>query len=344
MKLINHQNLGLYISSAATSGTLSPVVLNGVQSVDISAGVSMEPVRGLGSIGRKLVQNEFSPINLSASYFVTNFNNESLLGFNFGLSTIWAQNFMNLSADNKNFYLLVSDGSFDLVNASPANTKSLAFGSCSITQYALNVEVGQPLLANFSYECLNLVGQPNSSGINPAINFSLDRRASNGWDVTDFSQPNLQVIRSYNITVTFTNNVTGQTYTELAAQNFSISLDLQRQPRKLWGRKYPKDRLITLPSEVAISVEIIAPANPVSTTIFDTLANDISSSWCDTSNWTMDIEMVAGCGEGSGTVVWSLSGLSLESQDFSGGVNDRSSATLNWTGDLSKISSPRLSG
>ena len=142
----------------------------------------------------------------------------------------------------------------------------VGLGNAFITDYSLELAVGEIPKADVSFECGNLVfytGQ--SSGLyNPSINAATAVRADTGQvmlPVPSVGNSPVDVLRDGQVQVDFSAStalgIGGANLATFAPQSVSLKIPLSREPQRKLGNSLPYTRPLTTPIEVTLSVNAI---------------------------------------------------------------------------------------
>lgn len=210
------QNLNLYVGPAALSGqsatgamyavpgTNAPAntgnnliaELANIQSASLSVGINRTDLNVFGQLNR-VGQTIIAPptISLDFSYNLTDGYNENMLGFNTrGGSFI--SGILTKVSDSKNYFLSMSpEGVDDDAVTNPNSRNVLSVGNGFVSNYNVNVAVGQVATASVTVDAMNVVAYTGSSGLQtPAVNPQNSQRIST-WN---FQLPQGQVLSGAN--------------------------------------------------------------------------------------------------------------------------------------------------
>lgn len=248
--------------------------------VDIAG--ARQDVREFGQLAR-IATLVNSDLNATASigYLLTDGENENHLGFevknsitgDFVGDVQGISGFLTASADHKErnlFAVTVAEGkdAFDS-NAWDDRTEHdvIGLGNSFITDYTVDLSVGEIPRADISIEASNLVfytGQ--SSGLyNPSINPSNGEMADTGQVVLPIpstGDSTVDVLRDGQVTLDLEDatalGIGGSNLAEIHPQSVSLSIPLAREPLSEIGKEFAYARPLTFPIDVTLAVSAIS--------------------------------------------------------------------------------------
>jgi len=210
------QNLNLYVGPAALSGQSATgamfatqganqpantgnnliAELANIQSASVNVGINRTDLNVFGQLNR-VGQIIIAPptISLDFSYNLTDGYNEQMMGFNTNGGS-FISGILTKVSDSKNYFLSISQqGVDDDAVANPNQRDVLAVGNAFVSNYNVNVAVGQVATASVTVDALNVVAYTGSSGLQtPAVNPQNSQRIST-WN---FQLPQGQVLSGAN--------------------------------------------------------------------------------------------------------------------------------------------------
>jgi hypothetical protein len=164
----------------ANTGNNLIAELANIQSASVSVGINRTDINAFGQLQR-FAQVLISPptISLDFSYNLTDGYNEQMLGFN-SKGGSFISGILTKVSDSKNYFLSVSQqGVDDDAVANPNERDVMALGNGFVSNYNVNVAVGQVATASVTVDALNVVAYTGSSGLQtPAVNPQNSQRIS----------------------------------------------------------------------------------------------------------------------------------------------------------------------
>ena len=143
----------------------------------------------------------------------------------------------------------------------------VGFGNAFVTEYSVDLSVGDIPTANVSMECGNIVFYTGkSSGLfNPSINPSVGNKADTGavvLPIASTGNSSVDVLRDGQITLSLQSatslGIGGANLAEIHPQSVSLSVPLAREALSELGKSLPYSRPLTFPIDVTLSVNALA--------------------------------------------------------------------------------------
>lgn len=195
--------------------------LSRVQSANYSFTINRQDVNQFGQLGRiDSIILESPTVSLDFSYYLTDGENERLLGFNVdGVSSCVSGRLLADKSEGQNFFILTTKEGEDAIKNKLTDDSSqgcIALGNGFLSDYSVDMSVGSLPTANVSIEGFNISSDVGTTGnVNPAIE-PLDGTYMKGFNG-----------RQYTVPVAMKDNATGDTsIQESALRPGDISLDL----------------------------------------------------------------------------------------------------------------------
>lgn len=248
--------------------------------VDIAG--ARQDVREFGQLARlgTLVNSDLNA-SCSMGYLLTNGENEHHLGFeikesitgNFVPKIQAVSGFLTehpLYRERNIFVVVVPEG---LDANAPASWSDrtlhdvVGFGNAFLTDYTVEMAVGEIPRADVSFECNNLVFYTGtSSGLyNPSINTAAGGQIDSGQvalPIASTGNSDVDVLRpgqiSLNLQSSTALGIGGVDLATIHPQNVSISIPLAREPLAEIGSDLPYSRPLTFPIDATLSVSTVA--------------------------------------------------------------------------------------
>jgi hypothetical protein len=360
---ITYPSLGVFASnSLSATGTGSHAQLRRVQSFNSSFEIARTSVTQFGQQAaiQKIV-TEPPTVSADFSYYLSDGYNERLLGlYCQDSSTSTGQaNFVSgaiSSASGVNLYIPTCAEGTDLnfvggANAALSGLPIRAFGNCFITNYELNVAVGDIPTVSISLEAANTtsntytVNGATTGTINPAVN------PANGVAVSSATGVNLPAplpgtgasivtaCRPADISLSFgTLSGLGATTassfasldiaggTGIRVQSASLSVPLSRSPIQQIGSRFPFARAVDFPITATLTVNALAN---------EAVTRSLSSMLDDES--VHDITLTINKPNGSANMAYTLKGAQFVSEQSSLGIGDNQSIDLTFEAEIGGI-------
>tara|TARA_Y100000592_G_C5482423_1_gene326497 strand:- start:114 stop:1484 length:1371 start_codon:yes stop_codon:yes gene_type:complete len=194
-----------------------------VQSANYSFTINRQDVNQFGQLGRiDSIILESPTVALDFTYYLTDGENERLLGFNVdGVSSCVSGRLLADKSEGQNFFILTTKEGEDAIgnklNDSDSDQGVIALGNGFLSDYSVDMSVGALPTASVSIEGFNISSDVGTTGnVNPAID-PLD-----GTYLKNFNG------RQYTVPVAIKNNASGEAgIQESALRPGDIALDLE---------------------------------------------------------------------------------------------------------------------
>jgi len=295
---------------------------------------SRENINIIGQLAAPFRDSLESPtVTLSFSYYLTDLQNESSLGFvTNGLSSSLG-NILEKTQDEKNYFVLMVGEGQDAIGKGGADGQVMGVGNGVLSSYSIEGGVGDYATVNVTVEGLNLRSyldgvSEDIPAIDPSTGLQIVGQQFTLPTGTIGAGSKPFVIRPGDIQVDLTNanplfvNITG-----LCVQSFSISFDLSREAIQCLGSRFDKAKELTFPIDVNFSVEVLGN---------DLRQSSLSDFICQTGSYSAAVTLRQPVCTGEGVIgaKFTLLGLSLNSESFSLDVNDNQTVSINWAGQI----------
>ena len=213
-------------------------------------------------------------VTLDFTYYLQSGENEKNMGFNTDGSASAITEFLKGEGDVRNYYIYVAAEGADAVEAgggadggiidNATTSKCIGLGNGTLTNYTVDAAVGDMPTASVTLECFNMRFYDTVTGQKPTI------KPEDGTNLGgDFQllQPDsgtgYSCLRHGDVDCSIS-GTKGLNVSDLKLQNFSLSLDLDREPIQKLGTKFNFSR------------EIVFPVTP--TVTFDAIMGDIAAA------------------------------------------------------------------
>lgn len=317
--------------------------------VDIAG--SRQDIREFGQLARigSLINSDLTP-TCSFDYYLTDGENEGHLGFEVK-NSITGNNtnvqgisgFLTEDARYKErniFIATVAEGNdaFDADSwTTPAEVDVVGFGNAFITDYTVDLSVGEIPSASVSFDCGNIQYYTGTySGLaNPSIKPSSGGAADSGVArlvVPSTGSSPVDVLRAGQLSIDLSSatalGVGGVDLATLHPQSVSISVPLSREPLEELGSVLPYARPLTFPINVTLSVSAIT-ANQTEGSIASLLTGCGGQEERD-----IRVTLKDRCDNSTSRLVYILKGAVLDSQNFSQDLDGNETVDLQFSAQI----------
>lgn len=339
--------------------------INRVQSVNYDFNVDRTDI---GIIGK--TQNASRPViqpptvTLDFNYFLEGVTNEKRIGFNVDNQSssskpIFIRDFFNTGRllDARNIYLVTNNSSdldvrgqdlnYDLalsgitgqnpnliIDPNSPRYGILAFQNAYVSNYSVNVSVGEIPSANVSYVADNVIFFSSGSGVQvPRLNVKSGESFTDGTKIVipkHFKEngPNVTsrslIFRPGEITVGIQKQTsTGINFHTETLQSFSLELPLERDSISYLGYKLYADRPLTLPIKSSVSLGLL-DKNALSGSFLSEINRD------DIYNFTVDFKK----NDGTIGLKYLVSGAKFDSTSRSLSIGEHQTSELNFSVEM----------
>lgn len=281
------QNLNLYVGPAATSGwtatgamfsvpgTNAPgntgnnliAELANIQSASVNVGINRSDINAFGQLQR-FAQVLIAPptISLDFSYNLTDGYNENMIGFNTNGGS-FISGILTKVSDAKNYFLSVSQQGVDddaVTNPNQRDVLSVANGY--VSNYNVNVAVGQVATASVTVDAMNVVAYTGSSGLQtPAVDPQNSRRIS-AWTFQlpqgrNISGNGVYALRPGDVQLSFPTAagflvpLSGQNTVQV--QSVGLSVPISREVLNALGSPFGYSREIQFPVNATLNIRAL---------------------------------------------------------------------------------------
>lgn len=314
---IFYPNEAVFAGPAPATGSQSGInQLHRVQSSNYNFNVKREFVQQFGTLA-PIDQVITTPptVSLDISYYVTNVNNASGLGFSVNKGINFISGMIAGAENDRNYYITVAPAGQDAAGYAGADRACYGIGNGFVNSFSAEGAVGGFASEKIGIQAYNFRGYAVPSGASPAI----DPNTSALVVGQSFVLPTavsgfggqISAIRPGDIRLDVSNvNTVGAAANDLKVQNYSISVDLGRTDINALGSFYPKSKEINVPVPIKLSVSSI---------VGDTNTGDLSAVLCNDAGYDLDVILLSPvCPPNSGDVAvkYSIRGAKLDSQNY----------------------------
>jgi len=341
---------------ASNTGALSPQQLHRVDtfSFDVDLAGGRQDIREFGQLARigTIRVGEITP-TVTLGYYLGDGANEHNLGFNTrgidaGGNTL-SQFISGVLTENevkkeKNLYLLtVAEGADAFAPASytPAARSGhdvIGFGNATLSNYSLNLSVGEIPRADVEFECGNIRFYTGTSSgsrcLNPALVRLTAAKADSGIFAISGASTGItpvDVLRPGDVTVTFSSNsagVGGVALSGVQLQSASIEVPLARTTLEKLGSQLPYAKPLEFPLNVTCAL------NGFVTDFTEGSLEAILTGCASQSQTDITISIKDRCNTGTDRMKYVFKNAVLDSQNFSIGLDDNETVDLTFSAQI----------
>ena len=287
-------------------------------------------------------------VSLDFSYYLTDGQNENLLGFdNAENSNFLAEDFIN-DQDGRNFYIYTADqkndaiGSIVNLESQDDSGKSVtAIGNCYVTNYSVNAAVGGLPVASVSAEAFNIkVDAGNKGGTSPGINIKEGTKSTNQYVI-----PNEYISTGEGVAQLLPGDIevdfgTGSLLSLVAdsdtrnsshIQSVSIDIPLGRTTLQRVGNSFGYSKVLNTPITASVSISAILADRPNE---HRSLFEEVYSNNSNDIKITMRKPSSAGAKQGDKSIIYTLKNATLASESYGMSIGDNRSADYTFTAQL----------
>jgi len=318
---------------------------------DVDIAGSRQDIREFGQLARigSLINSDLTP-TCSFDYYLTDGENEAHLGFEVKNSIVAnAPSVQGISGfltedprfkERNIFVATVGEGN-DAFNSnswvSSGDIDVVGFGNAFITEYSVNLSVGEIPSATVSFDCGNVQFYTGAySGLaNPSIQPSNGSRADAGTlklPVPDTGNSNVDVLRDGQITIDLASNtplgIGGVDLATLHPQSVTISVPLAREILNELGSPLPYARVLTFPIETTVAISAIT-ANQRQGSVAALLTGCAGQEKRD-----IKITLRDRCDNTTSRLVYILKDAILDSQNFSQDLDGNETVDLQFSAQI----------
>lgn len=341
---------------AANTGALAPQQLHRVDtfSFDVDLAGGRQDIREFGQLARigTIRVGEITP-TLSIGYYLGDGANEHNLGFNIqgidGAGNAVSQFISGVLTEStlkkeKNIYLLTTQEGTDAFAASsytPAARSGhdvVGFGNATLSNYSLNLSVGEIPRADVEMECGNIRFYTGTSSGNSLENPSLVRTTAAQLDTgrfvitgADTGLMPVDVLRPGDVTVTFSANsagIGGVALSGIQLQSASIEIPLSRETIEKLGSQLPYAKPLEFPINVTCALNGF-----VSDFTQGSLQTILTGCAGEQDN-DITISIKDRCNTGVDRMKFIFQNAVLDSQNFSIGLDDNETVDMTFSAQI----------
>ncbi len=316
-----------------------------VQSASVSANVPRQDANQYGQISRlDSVITSAPTFTLNLSYLLVDGFAESLLGFAASGQQTFISGMLDGTQAEKNYFLGIAPEGVDLIGSSPSNANNvnvLALGNGVVSNYSINLAVGQIPTASVTIEATNQQSYTGSSlKSSPAIDpntalpvvgplFTLPTMSGyTGSSVTACLRPG-DVVLGLNRTDGLGDYTSG--VGQIHPQSVSISVPIALDQILQLGNPYPIAKKIRFPVNCTLSIDALAA---------DVNEANVASLFCTDNPVNLMVQMNDPSCTRTGPAaitVW-FNQAKLVSRDYTTSIGQNATVRLTYTNQIGGLS------
>jgi len=342
---------GFMTSSGTVASPISGVnLLNPiprVQSASIDLSIPRQDVNQFGQLTRLsnvIVDNP--EVSLNLEYLLLDGYAESILGFAASGQQSFVSGFIDGTQSEKNYFLGIAPQGTDLINySSPNSINVAAIGNGTVSNYSLNLAVGQIPRATVTIQGNNFqtyTGSANkaSPAINPYTALPIVGPQFSLPTMSGYTGVNLPAcLRPGDISLALGISGSPFDYTSgvgtIRVQGLSMSVPIALDPIKQLGNPYPIARPIRFPVNCTLSIDA---------TVGDVLQQNVANLFCSdlpvNLAFTLNNPNCARSPDNAITVWFNQA--KLENRNYAASIGQNSTVRLNFSNQLGGITSNYL--
>jgi hypothetical protein len=318
---------------------------------DVDIAGSRQDIREFGQLARigSLINSDLTP-TCSFDYYLTDGENEAHLGFEVKNSIVGntptVQGISGFLTEDSRFkernifVATVAEGNDAFDSDSWTNSGDIdvvGFGNAFITEYTVNLSVGEIPSATVSFDCGNVEFYTGAySGLaNPSIQPSNGGKADLGTlklPVPNTGNSNVDVLRDGQITIDLAANtplgIGGVDLATLHPQSVTVSVPLAREVLNELGSPLPYARALTFPIETTVAISAIT-ANQRQGSVAALLTGCAGQEKRD-----IKITLRDRCDNTTSRLVYILKDAILDSQNFSQDLDGNETVDLQFSAQI----------
>lgn len=340
---------------AANTGALAPQQLHRVDtfSFDVDLAGGRQDIREFGQLARigTIRVGEITP-TISLGYYLGDGANEHNLGFNIqginGAGTV-SQFVSGILTESpikkeKNLYVLTTQEGTDAFAASSYTAAArsghdvIGFGNVTLSNYSLNLSVGEIPRVDVELECGNVRFYTGTSSGASCVNPALVRQSAAQLDTGKFvitgantGVTSIDVLRGGDVTVSFTNNsagIGGVSLSGIQIQSATIEVPLSRQSLEKLGSQLPYAKPLEFPINVTCAI------NGLVTDFTEGSLQSILTGCAGETNNDITVSVANRCDSTAEVIRYVFKNAVLDSQNFSMGLDDNETVDLTFSAQI----------
>jgi len=334
-----------------------------LQSINYGYSIARTDTYQFGQLARIGTAVLESPsVNLDFSYYLTDGQNENLLGFDVDNNTNFLRRQVGGSdADGRNFFVYAAPagtdaiGSIAQIDAQDSTKKSIiSLGNCYVTNYSVNGAVGAVPMASVSVEGFNLRTEDGRgmTGRSPAINIKLGTSSDSegrdfeispeyiatGEGVSELLPGDIDISLGSASLLSLLADTDSKTSAHI--QNFSLDIPMSRTTIQRVGNAFGFSKAIDLPITATVSVSAILADRPATskslfTELYENNKNDLTISFKQPNP--------LGAKLGKNAVVIKVQNATLDSENYGMSIGDNRTVDFTFSATIGEITTSETS-
>lgn len=350
-----YQSAALFVSPSPATGYMFSSGNSGVnllqqipraQSASLQFSVPRTDVAQLGQLSvvdRVIIQPPTASLNFS--YYPVDGKAEAVLGFAASGQSTFISGLIDNTQGEKNYFVQISPEGYDAIGYTNSGLNNvISLGNGFISNYSLNLAVGQIPTAQVTVEGLNAQFDTGSwqksspavvpeNGLNiTGVNFSLPVAVGyTGGNIASALRPG-DIVANFPINNAMGSYLSGANSVNI--QSISISVPLSRTPIQRLGSPFPFTRVVQFPLQMSINVEAMAT---------EVRESKLSDVLCNDQFYDFQVKMKnpACGGTGSNAITLDFKKAKLDSTEWSMDVGSvGATVRMNYIAQIGGIGSP----
>ncbi len=300
------------VYTGANSGTNLIQTFERVQSFTDNFAITRQDINQLGVLAAISREITTPPtVNASMSYYVADLSNERLLGLDVSGVNGAVTPILDQTQASKNIYLSISDPGSNNIGFT-GNKQVIQITNAYLASWSTEGSVGNIPTTNVSWQAFNWA---TSTGSINQTSLAINPLSGNYVDGINFTLPvatsgisnTVAALRPGDCVINLSNAGIGLNLSDLKAQSYSISFDLNLQQLNKLGSFYP----------YAIESQFPVTLSASFTCYYgDLTTGSLRDIICDDDAYQLEVILNDPCG-GSEAVRYTMKGMKLDGQDFS---------------------------
>ena len=333
-----------------------------IQNINYGYSIGRTDTYQFGNLARiSSVVLQSPTVSLDFSYYLTDGQNENLLGFNVNDDQNFLKPQLTSDQDGRNFYIYNTEegkdaiGSISQINAQADTKKSVvSLGNCYVTNYSANAAVGSIPMANLSVEGFNIrseMGQGmtgRSPGIDITNGVSADSQGrtfevdpqyiSTGEGVAELLPGDIDISLGSASLLSLLTDAGDVTAAHI--QNFSIDVPMSRSTLQRVGNSFGYSKVLDLPITASVSISAVLADRPTTakslfTELYENNKNDLTI--------TLKKPSSLGAKQGDKSMVFKVKNAVLEGESYGMSLGDNRTVDFSFSATIGEISTDSAS-
>ncbi len=332
-------------AASAVSGQNLLTFLPRVQSVSLAANIPRQDINQYGALDRLDSLIVSSPtFTANISYLLVDGFAEAILGFAASGQQSFVSGFIDGTQSEKNYFFPVAPEGVDLIglqSSNASNVKVVALGNAVVSDYSINLAVGQVPTASITLEGTNQQSYTGSVlQLSPAIDPNTALPVVGPlWTLptmSGYTGANISAaLRPGDIVLSFPRTDGLGDFTsgvgQIRPQSVSISVPIALDQITQLGNPYPVAKRIRFPVNCTLSVDAL---------VGDITTGNVANLFCQDSpsNFIITMNDPSCSRTGPAAIVINFNQAKLVSRDYSSSIGQNSTVRLTYTNQLQGIS------